>query len=72
MIVSGHSQSSAYSLPFVTTLAGAVTSIYQCATSIQCVIRSVSAPPPKSQNQRHQKNLIGVTGCSEAFRATLV
>ncbi len=26
---------------------------YQCATSTTCVNRSVSAPPPKSQYQRH-------------------
>ena len=48
------------------TVRGVGLFMYHMITSIQCVIRSVKAPPPKSQNQRQRRYLISANGCSGA------
>ena len=54
-------------LPIAVALSGWSRSSSQWATSIQCTIKSVRIPPPKSQNQRQLRNRYSSNGWSGAL-----
>ena len=64
---SGHSHVfMRYERPIVVAASGASTPMYQCTTSIQCVRRSVSMPPPDALKWRQRRNRSGSNGRSPA------
>src|SRR5882724_5232898 len=67
LTVSGHCHSrNACVAPEASTDVGEGLFMYHCTTSIQCVIKSVKIPPPKSQKKRQRRYRMDSNGWSGA------